>query len=129
MSYMSKYMKDRYRQRRKEAVELLGSSCAVCGCDKEGELDIDHKCPMDKKYDGARMTMISHDKFLDELSRCQILCKKCHAQKTTKELGRTVARDTHGTLSSYRYCKCPLCKKAKSDWQRKYREGVGGLPA
>ena len=28
---------------------------------------------------------------------------------------------THGSLSSYRYCKCELCKKANRDHRREYR--------
>jgi len=57
-----------------------------------------------------------------EISKCQLLCKKCHEEKTLLDMGRVSAKITHGTLSSYRYCKCGSCKKAKSEYMRSFRK-------
>jgi len=51
-----------------------------------------------------------------------LLCKKCHEEKTLLDMGRVSAKITHGTVSSYRYCKCELCKKAKSEYMKVFRE-------
>jgi len=40
--------------------------------------------------------------------------------KTLKEKGMEIAKGNHGTLSSYTYCHCKLCKKAKREWFREY---------
>lgn len=119
MSYHSEYMASRYKKRRKEAFEILGDRCIKCGSTKD--LELDHKNRGLKAFDGTRMTAVSHDKFLKEIWKCQVLCRECHILKTILEIGRKPARGTHGTLSSYRYCKCHICRKANSDWQKDYK--------
>lgn len=59
------------------------------------------------------------ERFLEELKKCQLLCKPCHIEKTVIDRGEIIARGTHGTISSYRYCHCEVCRRAKTEWQRK----------
>ena len=117
--YMREYMKERYQQRREQAVEVLGGACAKCGSTED--MEVDHIDPAKKEMDFARMTMVSEERFLEELKKCQLLCDRCHNTKTAKSRGFKMARGTHGTLSSYRYCKCDECKEAKRKHNREYR--------
>ena len=114
-------MKNRYHQRRGEAFSILGGACVMCGSIEN--LEIDHRERGKKVFDGTRMTAVSHKKFLAEIKKCQLLCNPCHIEKTvTVDYGRKMARGTHGTLSSYRYCRCELCKGAKRKWNQIHAE-------
>ncbi len=117
-TYMRGYLKKRYTLRRKAAIKILGGKCKECCLRKD--LQFDHKDPKDKKYTIAKIWTHSEIKFWEEIRKCQLLCRKCHNIKTQKELGRKLAKGFHGTLSTYRYCKCDLCRKAKSDWMKEY---------
>ena len=113
-------MRNRYHQRKREAFEILGGKCIDCGSTEK--LEIDHKDHNQKAFSVNRMTSLSREKFLKELSKCVLRCNPCHIKKTViVDRGQKLAGGTHGTLSSYRYCKCDLCKKAKADWWQQYR--------
>ena len=122
--YHRNYMKKRYHQRRKLAIKLLGGKCIKCNSKKR--LEVDHKNKKKKTMKFDRMAGVSMKRFLNELKICQLLCKKCHQKKTIIERGNKIAKGKHGKISSYRYCKCKLCKKAKRDWFREYRKKLKG---
>ncbi len=117
--YMRVCMLRRYHERMEVARLTLGGRCSLCST-MEGPFDLDHIDPKTKEFTGARMWSGSKSKFEAELAKCQLLCKPCHERKTISDLGKKVAKGTHGTLSSYRYCKCDLCKRAQSDYMREY---------
>jgi hypothetical protein len=117
--YMAEYMLRRYHERRKEALEILGGRCSNCKTTKR--LEIDHVDRTKKSFNISQMWSVSRARFLAELKKCQLLCRLCHQDKTTRERGQVPARGTHGTLSSYRYCKCDDCRDAKSRHNREYR--------
>lgn len=117
--YMRKYMLVRYHERMQAAHTLLGGKCVQCG--RTTDLEIDHIDPQQKSFTVSKMWSISKERFLQELSKCQLLCKECHNFKTLDQVGKKSAKGTHGTRSSYRYCKCNICKKAWSDWGKAYR--------
>ena len=118
--YMRKNHVKRYRRIKGEAILKLGGKCVKCS--KVDNLQFDHIDPKTKKMEIAEAYSRSAEVFWKEVAKCQLLCRGCHADKTTIEKGFKIARGTHGTLSSYRYCKCDLCKKAKSDWMKKYKK-------
>jgi hypothetical protein len=111
-SYMRVYMLARYRQRRQDAVQRLGGKCCMCGSLER--LELDHIDRSTKALEISKMWSVSKARFEAEVVKCQVLCRECHAAKTLVDLGRVSAKTTHGTVSSYRYCKCPACKAAKS---------------
>lgn len=115
--YMRIYMLNRYRERKKLAQKYLGNKCKGCGSDKN--LQFDHIERNGKKFTIAKIWSYSEKKFWEEIKKCQLLCRICHNKKTLKELGFKEAKGFHGTISTYVYCKCDLCKKAKSDWSKK----------
>ncbi len=115
---MSRQLK-RYHRLRKIVVKKLGGKCVECGFKKF--LQLDHKDKNNKTIEVGKIFNLSLKRIWEEALKCQLLCKDCHIDKTRKDLGQKDARKTHGTLSSYRYCKCQLCKKAIRDWTRQYR--------
>lgn len=112
--YMRIYMKNRYKKRREEALSFLGGKCVECG--KLERLEFDHINPEDKKFTIAEIWTHSKEKFWKEIVKCQLLCKDCHNKKTQRENGKQVAKGKHGTISTYKYCRCEDCKKAKRDY-------------
>jgi hypothetical protein len=134
----SEDMKRRYHERRNLALKLLGGKCVVCGTRKN--LEIDHIDPSTKTMIVARMTTVAYERFLDEVSRCQLLCKKHHIEKTSSEQsvphggGRegSVARkppaerlkELHGTRKGYQIERrlgiptCDECRYANSEYTR-----------
>jgi len=119
----NKYMREnhlnRYYRLRKKAIEYLGGKCVECGSVEK--LEIDHIERAEKELDCSKLLSVSEKTFWNELNKCQLLCKSCHNKKTTEELGKKIAKGTHGTLSSYRYCHCSLCKEVKRNYQRQWR--------
>ncbi len=116
---MSEYMLRRYHQRRAEALEKLGNQCSVCGT--QDNLEIDHIDAKNKKIALNKMWAISKERFLKELAKCQLLCKAHHEEKSIEDRGFQKAKGTHGTLSSYKYCKCPECRAAKASYMKTYK--------
>jgi 5-methylcytosine-specific restriction endonuclease McrA len=116
---MREYMKRRYDERMELALEVLGGKCNICGSTKN--LEIDHIDPTIKEKNLSLLTGRSLERFLEELKKCQLLCKECHTKKSVADRDQLDARLVHGTLSSYRYCKCELCRKAKSDYMKSYK--------
>lgn len=110
----------RYYEKRKTRIELLGGKCFVCGSIKD--LEFDHKNREEKKFDVSKWWYLSEKKFRKELDKCQLLCQKCHNLKTLGELGKKVAKGKHGTISTYRYCHCHLCREAKNIWFTNWRK-------
>ncbi len=126
-AYMRQYMSDRYRRRKAEALERLGGCCALCG--NFDDLEFDHIDPKTKRYTIARIWLHSESKFWAEIVKCQLLCRMCHEEKTIIDLNKKRAKGAHGTLSTYRYCKCSECRMAKADYSRDYNQRKFGSVA
>lgn len=76
------YMRRRYRQRREMAFYVLGDSCWECG--STSKLEIDH---IDSNSRLVRTWWnLAWDKFLIELTKCQVLCQDCHIDKTEQDM-------------------------------------------
>jgi len=112
--YMREYMKKRYHTLRNELIVMLGGKCVQCGSTQR--LEFDHINPSEKEYSIADMCSLSKEKLDEEIKKCQLLCYKDHKKKHSPK--------EHGTLAMYRYCKCDLCKKANTEYNRKYRMGL-----
>lgn len=119
MKSRKEYMLARYKKRRQEAIAKLGGVCVVCGAKED--LQLDHIDRDKKSFNISQMWSIAQDKWETELAKCQLLCGTCHRAKNVWELNKKAAVRTHGTLSSYRYCKCDLCRKAYSDYWTSYK--------
>lgn len=82
-AYHKAYQLKRYHERRKEALELLGGKCNKCG--KKENLEIDHIDYMQKSCYISKIWSMKDEIFFIELSKCQLLCKVCHLEKTRSE--------------------------------------------
>lgn len=113
------YNVQRRNERRNYCINKLGGKCVKCGSVKK--LQFDHVKPIGQVR-GRRISELltcSLERLEKELINCQLLCKDCHKIKTVRE-DRIHADQTHGTLSSYRWCKCSICKEAKNMYMRNY---------
>lgn len=113
------------RRWRKLCTKLFfGEKCSHCGVTKN--LEFDHRDHDTKVFNISTMLAGRLDQLIEELKKCQLLCRKCHAEKTVREKGQrlTKGRDVHGTLASYRYCKCETCRAAKATHSREHRTGL-----
>jgi 5-methylcytosine-specific restriction endonuclease McrA len=116
----SEYQSNLYFKKRSDIISQLGGACVKCW--STSNLEIDHRIPENKSFNISKK-LKQHGYDIDvEISKCQLLCFRCHSVKSITERGDVVTkgRDIHGTLSAYRYCKCPLCKGAKSEYMREY---------
>jgi 5-methylcytosine-specific restriction endonuclease McrA len=89
--------------RRTRWINENGGRCQECG--STDRLEIDHVDPSEKEY--SPTFAWSRADREQELRKCQILCKSCHAKKT---YALTTAR--HGTALAYNrdHCRCEQCK-------------------
>ena len=114
---MAKYMQKRYHLRRAEAFEYLGDCCVVCGT--KDQLEIDHINPEKKEISLCKLWSIAKVRFLEELDKCQLLCKQHHLEKSRTEgsLNKswvTKPRLVHGSVWTYKHhkCRCAICVAA-----------------
>jgi hypothetical protein len=66
-----------------EAKEKLGGKCICCG--NVENLEFDHIDDAKKTYNVANAVRNTREVFWDEVSKCQLLCVKCHNKKTTAQ--------------------------------------------
>jgi hypothetical protein len=107
-------------RRRAAALAYLGGVCVDCGCGTG--LEFDHRDPAAKSFTITGNLNRSWVVVLVELDKCVLRCKPCHSRKTILERGQVPAKGTHGTLSAYRYCRCDLCRAAKSISNKSQRQ-------
>jgi len=111
------YFNKRRKLRRQKLYDLLGGKCAVCGSTKN--LHFDHIDPSTKKFRISVKIDAPEDILKEEVNKCQLLCPKCHKDKTLKnnEFGE---RSQHGTIWRYKKykCRCDKCRKAMSNYNR-----------
>lgn len=112
--YMAEYMLRRYHERRTEAVALLGGHCVICNT--ADSLEFDHVDRKTKEGDIAKLWSGTREKFLEELSKCQLLCKEHHKEKTLGE----ISVEHGGGLTGKYNCRCDLCGPLKKAYQESY---------
>lgn len=104
-----------YMRRRRETW-FAGKSCVRCGSVES--LELDHVDPATKIAHAVwSWSAVRRD---EELAKCQVLCKACHAVKTAAE--NAVEEIPHGTHSGYskHRCKCDDCRAAHALYQREW---------
>ena len=103
-------------QRRSEY--LSDKRCVKCG--STTDLEIDHIDPSTKV--SHRVWSWSAERRAIELAKCQVLCRKCHDEKTAVDQGHPGG---HGSRSSYlKGCRCALCHEREAARVKAWRERV-----
>jgi hypothetical protein len=102
------YGREWIAKRKAKAIQLLGGVCVVCG--SQDYLEIDHIDPDTKdsrlrKYDTGFPWTWNWHWILNELVKCQLLCKEHHLEKTLRngELSQCHSgeRNPNAKLSAY----------------------------
>lgn len=121
--YMREYMKNRYHSKRKAIYDHLGGKCSRCG-DKKGPFHLDHKDKRKKTMRASDLHSVNDQKFKDEIKNLQLLCEKCHRDKTKESWDYSTPKPRHGTYWMYRKhgCRCKKCTKAYKEKQKEWRE-------
>lgn len=66
--------------KKKILIEQLGNKCEICGYDKyQNVLDFHHIDPTHKEYSIGEIN-IDFSKLLNEISKCRLLCNRCHRE-------------------------------------------------
>ena len=110
-------LRKKKRQARRAAfIKLLGGKCKSCGSTKD--LHFDHIDPKTKSIDIANSIDTKHDILLNEINKCQLLCKPCHLEKSKKNWDWGVEKPRHGTAWMYKKykCRCDECRAAMSQY-------------
>lgn len=124
---MALYMKKRRSKRLDQARNILGNKCNICGSMEN--IEFDHIIPETKSFliSSAKALDGPWSNLLEELKKCQLLCKECHIKKTQKENQGRIPWNkneepyVHGTMRMYDQtkCKCNDCKMAKRLYRNK----------
>lgn len=108
-----------YGHRRKKIFEYLGGKCVVCGSTEN--LQVDHVDHNNKTFPILQNYSIAWDFLVEEMKKCQVLCKKHHLEKSIQEgsLAKGWTNQPqwkHGTLKMYqkKKCRCELCLEARA---------------
>lgn len=117
-------MANRRKERRSKLIEMSGGKCVKCGSIEE--LHFDHEDPEQQEFRlNGNMLDGPWKRILEEWSKCQLLCRVCHVQKTkqdgswatpwNKGISKTGDQlPEHGTETSYvRGCRCDDCYQAR----------------
>ena len=73
--------KTRWKDRKIEAIKLLGGKCNICGyCKNYAAMEFHHLDPAKKDTDWAKTREKSWDKIIKELKKCVLLCSNCHRE-------------------------------------------------
>jgi 5-methylcytosine-specific restriction endonuclease McrA len=78
--YLKEYNSARYRKTRDFLIDILGGKCAKCSSTEE--LEFDHINQDEKRFSIGEKINGSLNIILDEIKKCQLLCHRCHLEKT-----------------------------------------------
>lgn len=114
------YQKDWIAKRRDKWFNDNGP-CVKCG--SWNNLEADHIDPSTKLFEPASLWSLSdkNPKKIAELKKLQVLCKKCHLEKSSSE---QFIQTVHGAPGATLYrsgCRCNKCKRAQALRARDYR--------
>lgn len=114
-----------WRERRRNEWISKNGPCKLCGSSEN--LEVDHIDPSTKAF---TIHWAMRQCVLDiELKKCQVLCEKCHFEKSRAE--KTIHPEfdgrkaiNHGTLGAYHNhrCRCAFCRRAVADYAAEQRK-------
>mgnify|MGYP001015714682 CR=1 FL=1 len=79
--------RERWKDRKRKAVELMGGKCSSCGYKKSlAALDFHHLNPEIKDLDWGKMKLRKWSTVVEELKKCILVCSNCHREIHSPEL-------------------------------------------
>jgi len=114
----------RYHARRADAIVRLGGKCALC--ETTENLELDHIDPAAKSFDIGEFWSIGWDRYLAELTKCQLLCRPHHIEKSRAENQVMKGGLKHNRWRYLKHrCRCDECRADYSVYRRnRYRGRV-----
>lgn len=107
---------ERYYRVKNECIQLLGGRCAFCG--SQEDLEFDHIDPATKEFSIIGGSRVARARLLEELKKCQLLCKDCHKKKTYGDRS-----PRHGSKITWnRGCHCADCREGQRIRMAEYRK-------
>lgn len=80
-SCLYKVQKQRWTDRKLQAIALFGNKCSICGYSKNyAALEFHHLDPTQKEFDWKSLRLKNWDSIIKELKKCTLLCRNCHAE-------------------------------------------------
>lgn len=80
-SCLYEFQKERWKDRKRKMLELLGGKCVKCGyCKNTAALHIHHIDPSLKENDWTDLRQMKWSSIIIELKKCILLCANCHAE-------------------------------------------------
>lgn len=111
----SEYDRDRYEAAKRKLIGLLGGKCAKCNTTED--LQFDHVSRALKEFTITARWNRGDAELAAELAKCQLLCRLCHRQKTSSEIGV----EHGGGVSGKRNCPCEPCRARKREYNREWK--------
>lgn len=89
---------NRQRKLKLDAIAYKGGKCELCGYNKYvGAMDFHHIDPNKKYFTISNYHTYSWERIQNELDKCIILCRNCHAEVHWKMVGVSGNAPEHGT--------------------------------
>jgi hypothetical protein len=108
------YQMERWNNRKKKAVELMGGKCNKCGyCKNYAALDFHHADPSKKEFAFDVGRQKSWGKMIVELKKCILLCSNCHREEHHPEMmvtSHNFCGDPYMNLGPKVTGNCPSCQ-------------------
>jgi hypothetical protein len=118
--YMRVYMLARYHRRRSEWIERLGGKCEICGT--TASLEFYHSVASEKEWGiGKILGSGSERKISEEMTKCHLLCKDHHLEKSLKS-GDIKTVEHGGGLTGKKNCRCELCAPLKNAYNKEFKK-------
>lgn len=110
-----KYQTAWIKKNRQDWIDSQGAACFSCGR-KDLPFEVDHIDPKTKV--SHRIWSWSRERRETELVKCQLLCVKCHWEKTGSE---NATGRNHGTTLYGEGCRCETCVRITNEKKRARR--------
>ena len=110
--------KARWLARKKDAVDLMGGKCCMCGYNKNlAALNFHHLDPRVKEFSWGKMRLLSWGAIIEELKKCVLVCSNCHMEthypqlnNFEKQINGNSLLDNLNHLKSTGECHHDYCK-------------------
>ena len=120
--YQNEYQKNRYHERKRMAIKMLGGKCSVCGTTRN--LELDHKNPKNKKFTITKLWSVPESEFKTEVRKCRLLCHKHHLENSAKQREKGTVKSVPGK-SEYDSKNRKKAEASHESAARKLAEAVG----